>query len=46
MLLSLQVDRIGVFSCGPPGLTTSVEKACVEINKFDQTAFIHHYENF
>ncbi|XP_030621162.1 dual oxidase 1 [Chanos chanos] len=41
-----EVGRIGVFSCGPPGLTKNVEKACQQINKRDHTHFIHHYENF
>lgn len=41
-----QAGRIGVFSCGPPGLTKNVEKACRRMNKRDQAHFIHHYENF
>uniref|UniRef100_A0A6Q2YPV5 NAD(P)H oxidase (H2O2-forming) n=1 Tax=Esox lucius TaxID=8010 RepID=A0A6Q2YPV5_ESOLU len=41
-----EVDKIGVFSCGPPGLTKNVEKACQQMNKRDQTNFQHHYENF
>lgn len=41
-----QVQKIGVFSCGPPGMTKSVEKACQQLNKKDQTYFAHHYENF
>ncbi|CAB1331860.1 unnamed protein product [Coregonus sp. 'balchen'] len=41
-----EVGKIGVFSCGPPGLTKNVEKACQQMNKGDQTHFIHHYENF
>ncbi|XP_062998433.1 dual oxidase 2 [Elgaria multicarinata webbii] len=41
-----EVKKIGVFSCGPPGMTKNVEKACQKINKRDQTYFIHHYENF
>uniref|UniRef100_A0A3Q3QEA6 NAD(P)H oxidase (H2O2-forming) n=2 Tax=Monopterus albus TaxID=43700 RepID=A0A3Q3QEA6_MONAL len=40
------VGKIGVFSCGPPGLTKNVEKACQQMNKRDQAHFIHHYENF
>ncbi|XP_071953912.1 dual oxidase 2-like isoform X2 [Antedon mediterranea] len=40
------VSKIGVFSCGPPGMTNGVESACVEMNKFDGAAFIHHFENF
>ncbi|NWS75108.1 DUOX2 oxidase, partial [Crotophaga sulcirostris] len=41
-----EVQKIGVFSCGPPGMTESVEKACRQLNKKDQTYFAHHYENF
>uniref|UniRef100_H3C2A7 NAD(P)H oxidase (H2O2-forming) n=1 Tax=Tetraodon nigroviridis TaxID=99883 RepID=H3C2A7_TETNG len=41
-----KVGKMGVFSCGPPGLTKNVEKACQRMNKRDQTHFIHHYENF
>ncbi|XP_017569119.2 dual oxidase 2 [Pygocentrus nattereri] len=41
-----EVGKIGVFSCGPPGLTKNVEKACQQMNKRDQAYFIHHYENF
>ncbi|NXJ82003.1 DUOX2 oxidase, partial [Trogon melanurus] len=41
-----EVQKIGVFSCGPPGMTKSVEKACRHLNKKDQTYFAHHYENF
>ncbi|XP_062404238.1 dual oxidase 1 isoform X2 [Sardina pilchardus] len=41
-----EVGKIGVFSCGPPGLTKNVEKACRQMNKQDQAHFIHHYENF
>ncbi|XP_058150089.1 dual oxidase 1 [Dasypus novemcinctus] len=41
-----QVQKIGVFSCGPPGMTKNVEKACQLINKQDRTHFYHHYENF
>uniref|UniRef100_A0A452UWQ2 NAD(P)H oxidase (H2O2-forming) n=1 Tax=Ursus maritimus TaxID=29073 RepID=A0A452UWQ2_URSMA len=41
-----QVPKIGVFSCGPPGMTKNVEKACQLINRQDQTHFVHHYENF
>ena len=44
--VSKQVGKIGVFSCGPPGMTGGVEQACVDLNKFDGAAFIHHYENF
>uniref|UniRef100_A0A8C3JAD8 NAD(P)H oxidase (H2O2-forming) n=1 Tax=Calidris pygmaea TaxID=425635 RepID=A0A8C3JAD8_9CHAR len=41
-----EVKKIGVFSCGPPGMTKNVEKACRQLNKKDQTYFAHHYENF
>ncbi|XP_032379057.1 dual oxidase 1 [Etheostoma spectabile] len=41
-----EVGKIGVFSCGPPGLTKNVEKACQRMNKRDQAHFLHHYENF
>ncbi|XP_042543944.1 dual oxidase 1 [Dipodomys spectabilis] len=41
-----QVRKIGVFSCGPPGMTKDVEKACQLINRQDRTHFSHHYENF
>ncbi|XP_068961773.1 dual oxidase 2 [Petaurus breviceps papuanus] len=41
-----EVKKIGVFSCGPPGMTKNVEKACQLINRQDQAHFIHHYENF
>ncbi|XP_063305234.1 dual oxidase 1-like [Pelobates fuscus] len=41
-----EVQKIGVFSCGPPGMTKNVEKACQVLNKKDQTHFTHHFENF
>ncbi|NXS61506.1 DUOX2 oxidase, partial [Brachypteracias leptosomus] len=41
-----EVQKIGVFSCGPLGMTKSVEKACQQLNKKDQAYFAHHYENF
>ncbi|XP_069078431.1 dual oxidase 1-like isoform X1 [Pleurodeles waltl] len=41
-----EVRKIGVFSCGPPGMTKNVEKACQQLNKQDQARFTHHYENF
>ncbi|KAM6180623.1 dual oxidase 2 isoform 2-T2 [Erethizon dorsatum] len=41
-----QVCKIGVFSCGPPGMTKNVEKACRLINRQDRAHFMHHYENF
>ncbi|XP_068131700.1 dual oxidase 1-like isoform X2 [Hyperolius riggenbachi] len=41
-----EVKKVGVFSCGPPGMTKNVEKACQMLNKKDQTQFTHHFENF
>uniref|UniRef100_A0A2K5H7D0 NAD(P)H oxidase (H2O2-forming) n=1 Tax=Colobus angolensis palliatus TaxID=336983 RepID=A0A2K5H7D0_COLAP len=41
-----QVRKIGVFSCGPPGMTKNVEKACQLVNRQDRAHFMHHYENF
>ncbi|KAM6201100.1 dual oxidase 2-like isoform 2-T2 [Rhynchocyon petersi] len=41
-----EVRKIGVFSCGPPGMTKNVEKACQLLNRQDRTHFMHHYENF
>ncbi|XP_067871236.1 dual oxidase 2-like [Heterodontus francisci] len=41
-----EVTKFGVFSCGPPGMTTNVEKACKQMNKRHKTQFNHHYENF
>ena len=42
----LQVGKVGVFSCGPPGLMKGVEKACHEASQLSKTVFEHHYENF
>ncbi|WP_411024991.1 hypothetical protein, partial [Salmonella sp. s54836] len=42
----LDTPEIGVFSCGPPGMTKSVEQACSITNRFEGPAFLHHYENF
>eukprot|EP00800_Vazella_pourtalesii_P008891 TRINITY_DN2278_c0_g1_i2.p1 TRINITY_DN2278_c0_g1~~TRINITY_DN2278_c0_g1_i2.p1 ORF type:complete len:1347 (-),score=312.94 TRINITY_DN2278_c0_g1_i2:157-4197(-) len=41
-----EVPAVGVFSCGPPGMTKSVEEACSVKNRFEGPAFLHHYENF
>nr|XP_048315698.1 dual oxidase 2 isoform X2 [Myodes glareolus] len=41
-----EVRKIGVFSCGPPGMTKNVEKSCQLMNRRDQAHFVHHYENF
>ncbi|CAH1793523.1 unnamed protein product [Owenia fusiformis] len=40
------VDRVGVFSCGPVGLTKTVEQACHGLGKHGSVKFSHHYENF
>ncbi|XP_077997407.1 dual oxidase 1-like [Glandiceps talaboti] len=41
-----EVDKIGVFSCGPPSLTASVQQACNNLNSQDQTLYSHYSENF
>uniref|UniRef100_UPI00398F1C9E dual oxidase 2-like isoform X2 n=1 Tax=Pristiophorus japonicus TaxID=55135 RepID=UPI00398F1C9E len=41
-----EVTKIGVFSCGPPGMTNNVEKACKQMNKRHKIQFNHHFENF
>lgn len=41
-----QVRKVGVFSCGPPGVTKGVERACVETSKATKALFEHHFENF
>ncbi|KAM4677018.1 LOW QUALITY PROTEIN: dual oxidase 1-like [Discoglossus pictus] len=41
-----EVREIGIFSCGPPGMTKNVDKACQLLNKRDQAHFAHHFENF
>lgn len=38
--------KIGVFSCGPPGVTKNVERACVESSRITRALFEHHFENF
>ena len=40
------LPKIGVFSCGPPGMTNGVEEACAATNRYEGPAFIHHFENF
>ncbi|XP_053408593.1 dual oxidase-like isoform X3 [Mercenaria mercenaria] len=40
------VRKVGVFSCGPPGVTKSVERACVESSRTTKALFEHHFENF
>ncbi|XP_050407076.1 dual oxidase 2 [Patella vulgata] len=41
-----QARKVGVFSCGPPGVTKGVERACVDASKTTKALFEHHYENF
>nr|XP_032809051.1 dual oxidase 1-like [Petromyzon marinus] len=41
-----QAETVGVFSCGPPGLTKMVDKSCRQLNRRDQAKFVHHFENF
>ncbi|KAG5870630.1 hypothetical protein JTB14_023085 [Gonioctena quinquepunctata] len=38
--------RIGVFSCGPPSMTSSVDSACSKINQQGHQKFEHHFKNF
>ncbi|KAK9695605.1 Ferric reductase like transmembrane component [Popillia japonica] len=40
--------QIGVFSCGPPPMTNSVETACFKINRTSASGplFVHHSKNF
>ncbi|BFY98360.1 hypothetical protein BsWGS_01400 [Bradybaena similaris] len=45
-LVHKDVGQIGVFSCGPPAMTNSVQKSCTEQNSFTGPSLIHHYENF
>ncbi|XP_055864170.1 dual oxidase 2-like [Biomphalaria glabrata] len=40
------VSQIGVFSCGPPSMTRSVQQSCTEQNTFKGPSLIHHFENF
>ncbi|XP_061175902.1 dual oxidase-like [Saccostrea echinata] len=40
------VKKIGVFSCGPPGITKSVERGCIEASNNTRALFEHHFENF
>lgn len=41
-----RVDRIGVFSCGPGPMTSSVQAACTKLNRQSGATYSHHYENF
>ncbi|XP_069121720.1 dual oxidase-like [Argopecten irradians] len=40
------VRKVGVFSCGPPGVTKSVEQGCIEASNGTKAQFEHHFENF
>lgn len=42
----LKVKKIGVFSCGPPGITKNVEQGCIEASNNTRALFEHHFENF
>ncbi|OWF54042.1 dual oxidase 2-like isoform X1 [Mizuhopecten yessoensis] len=41
-----KVNRVGVFSCGPPPMTNTLDKTCSDLNKIQGTIFKHHFENF
>ncbi|KAK7492719.1 hypothetical protein BaRGS_00016024, partial [Batillaria attramentaria] len=41
-----QVKKVGVFSCGPRGVTKGVERACMDASKSTKALFEHHFENF
>ncbi|KAK3607886.1 hypothetical protein CHS0354_036708 [Potamilus streckersoni] len=44
---TMLVKQIGVFSCGPPPMTLTVEKACSEVKQYDGfPLYCHHFENF
>ncbi|KAJ8926850.1 hypothetical protein NQ314_020701 [Rhamnusium bicolor] len=38
--------RVGVFSCGPPSMTSAVDLACSQINQQSEHRFEHHFKNF
>ncbi|XP_057662401.1 dual oxidase 2-like [Diorhabda carinulata] len=38
-------QRIGVFSCGPPSMTSAVDSACGRINQQSEQKFEHFYNN-
>jgi len=40
------VGKIGVFSCGPPALSKSVDQATKKLNRDDHALFEHYFENF
>ncbi|KAL3290150.1 hypothetical protein HHI36_023514 [Cryptolaemus montrouzieri] len=44
--LHVNTPRIGVFSCGPPSMTSSVNAACFAVNVEGYHRFEHHYKNF
>ncbi|XP_072402675.1 dual oxidase 2-like [Diabrotica undecimpunctata] len=39
-------QRVGVFSCGPPSMTSSVDQACSKINQQSEQKFEHFFKNF
>jgi len=43
-----QVRKLGVFSCGPPSMTKTVDKACLGLNKVTLNGPViqHHFKNF
>lgn len=41
-----QVERVGVFSCGPGPMTNNVQQACESLNRKEGAIFMHHFENF
>jgi len=43
-----KVRKVGVFSCGPPSLTKTVDKACLGLNKetISGPVIQHHFKNF
>nr|AXN93676.1 dual oxidase [Scylla paramamosain] len=41
-----KANLIGVFTCGSPGLSRSVEESCREMNKSPDVIFRHYYKNF
>ncbi|XP_071549834.1 dual oxidase 2-like isoform X2 [Panulirus ornatus] len=40
------VSHVGVFTCGSPTLSQSVELGCEQVNKEGGTFFRHYFENF
>ncbi|KAK2144833.1 hypothetical protein LSH36_726g01007 [Paralvinella palmiformis] len=38
--------KVGVFSCGPAGITKGVQQACYTSSKRRKARFEHHFENF